>query len=703
MKKLLSFLVLAFSGSLVFGADQTFSESSWEDLLESFSGGRQGEQSGKRPWKPSYKRGAEGRSGRWRGCGPSFENESSTVQDSVVKRSKEDLVDQYGRTPLHRAVMLGDLAAVISLVENGANVNKADVNGMTPLGLAICFERSDVIQFLVDQGAGLDVADRSDSVALHCAENRSDSHADVVTSLVAAGEDVHKVVYDAKTTHSPSSGESSKESTVPVSPVLPPEFRSGLSSSPETDSLASVLAALRELTFHPEPVKKRRDFTGMVQDAREAGCAGRTRLHQVAANGNLAAVEAFVAAGEGVHQADKDGRTPLHIAAANGNLAAIEVLVAAGAEINQADKDDRSPLHMATANENLMAMKILSMAGAEVNQADKDGRTSLHWAAAIGDLDAVKVLVAAGAELNQTDKDGRSPLDFLNKNKHLEVFDFLSQYSRGDAHKADDHDAASSGPEKMQIRWDHVQECRSDDHQINDEFMTPLIEAAKNGCLDTVTSLVMECEAEVNEAGSDGMTPLLIAVHFGHSNIVKFLVEQGAVVDQPDHSGATPLLIAASFGALNIVKFLVERGAAVDTVDRDGYSPLMMAAFWGHSEVIKFLVQTGKVDVNKIANDGKTALLWAQAMGCRDSAGYLEECMKQKSEAYTAQASSSAESPVPAAPAAPKLPVLPPEFRFDESLSADTDVLAPMLPAPQELTMAECHLIWQRNMNSLMP
>ena len=57
-------------------------------------------------------------------------------------------------------------------------------------------------------------------------------------------------------------------------------------------------------------------------------------LHGAAANDNLAAIEALIAAGAEVNARDEGGLTPLHRAAwPNDNPAIIETLVAAGAAI----------------------------------------------------------------------------------------------------------------------------------------------------------------------------------------------------------------------------------------------------------------------------------------------------------------------------------------------------------------------------------
>ena len=89
----------------------------------------------------------------------------------------------------------------------------------------------------------------------------------------------------------------------------------------------------------------------------------------------------------------------------------------------------------------------------------------------------------------------------------------------------------------------------------------------------------------------DGTTPLFMAAHQAHLEVVRVLVESGANKDRSKtDDGATTVFIAAQRGHLEVVRFLVESGANKDqSKTDDGATPLFIAAAKGHLEVVRVL------------------------------------------------------------------------------------------------------------------
>ncbi|XP_066520456.1 protein phosphatase 1 regulatory subunit 12C-like [Hoplias malabaricus] len=81
----------------------------------------------------------------------------------------------------------------------------------------------------------------------------------------------------------------------------------------------------------------------------------------------------------------------------------------------------------------------------------------------------------------------------------------------------------------------------------------------------------------VNSANADGITALHQACIDGSTEVVSFLVTQGANVNQVDNEGWTPLHVAASCGNMEIAEFLLKHGASLSAVNCDGDVPLDIA------------------------------------------------------------------------------------------------------------------------------
>jgi len=67
---------------------------------------------------------------------------------------------------------------------------------------------------------------------------------------------------------------------------------------------------------------------------------------------------------------------------------------------------------------------------------------------------------------------------------------------------------------------------------------------------------LIEAVANIETPGKDGQTPLYIASHNGHIEVVKLLVESNANTAARDNGGRTPLDIALEEGHDDVVRFL---------------------------------------------------------------------------------------------------------------------------------------------------
>lgn len=101
--------------------------------------------------------------------------------------------------------------------------------------------------------------------------------------------------------------------------------------------------------------------------------------------------------------------------------------------------------------------------------------------------------------------------------------------------------------------------------------------------------------ATVNEHDFNGNTKLHYAVRDGKNlELVRQLINQGAIVDARNKSGLTPLHNAASFGQVEIAKVLLENGADVNAITYlQENTPLGFALMDNKPEAANFLREHG--------------------------------------------------------------------------------------------------------------
>ena len=104
--------------------------------------------------------------------------------------------------------------------------------------------------------------------------------------------------------------------------------------------------------------------------------------------------------------------------------------------------------------------------------------------------------------------------------------------------------------------------------------------------------LLLAAKAAVDQADTDGTTPLSIACQQGHAECARLLLAANAAVDQAETDGTTPLFIACQQGRGECAQLLLAANAAVDQPgrDSDGGTPLAVACATGQSECTQLLL-----------------------------------------------------------------------------------------------------------------
>lgn len=97
----------------------------------------------------------------------------------------------------------------------------------------------------------------------------------------------------------------------------------------------------------------------------------------------------------------------------------------------------------------------------------------------------------------------------------------------------------------------------------------------------------------INQQDADGMSVLHHAALLGSVEILKQLLDHGALVDVKDVKGLRPLHYAAWQGHTKPTEALLCQGSSVDKPAVDGNTPLHLACEHGHFDVVKRLLECG--------------------------------------------------------------------------------------------------------------
>jgi len=165
------------------------------------------------------------------------------------------------------------------------------------------------------------------------------------------------------------------------------------------------------------------------------GTAFADPIHDAAAAGDLAAIQAELDKGVDVNAKDDDGRTPLHYAAKYATKEVVELLIPNGADVNAKDRFGFTPLREAAWYGHKEIAELLLDKGADVDAKDNNGGwIPLHYAAQKGHKEIAELLISKGADVNARGDDGETPLDLAITRKHTEAAALLLTHG-GKTHK----------------------------------------------------------------------------------------------------------------------------------------------------------------------------------------------------------------------------------------------------------------------------
>ena len=330
--------------------------------------------------------------------------------------NKDETFGNLDMTALCAAAANDHLDVLRYLVEQGADMEKADNGGWMPLLYASRCGNYELVRYLLEQGANREKADNVGMTSLHLAALHG--HLAIAKLLMVYGADLNARDRFGKLPIDVASNEEIKQ-------AIRDEPRRRIDAAPgkrctehDRPPDAAVLTSSPQKQNEEKQIMKQPAGGEEVEDIFAVLRIQNTMmtLYDAASDGNLKCVTLLVEEGAEKDETFEDRRmTALCIAAEKGHLDVARYLVEQGANIEKADRYGWTPLMFASFDGGIEVTRYLLEQGAERDKADSTyGLTSLHIAAQQGYLEITKLLMVYGADLNTRNSEGVCPIDFTS-------------------------------------------------------------------------------------------------------------------------------------------------------------------------------------------------------------------------------------------------------------------------------------------------
>ncbi|XP_069779180.1 ankyrin repeat domain-containing protein 55 [Narcine bancroftii] len=142
--------------------------------------------------------------------------------------------------------------------------------------------------------------------------------------------------------------------------------------------------------------------------------------------------------------------------------------------------------------------------------------------------------------------------------------------------------------------------------------LTVVYQAASNGDINTLTTVICEDPSILECCDNEGSTPLMHAISGRQLDTVKLLLKMGASTNTEDACGRTALSLATYLGWLDGCVTLLRNGAKQNIPDKNGRLPLHAATAENNVRLLALLLQqTTMCEINHQDSEGMTPLHWA--------------------------------------------------------------------------------------------
>jgi ankyrin repeat protein len=498
-----------------------------------------------------------------------YTNEESAMPPSTCRgivdqilREGGELIKPYALSNMmFTALHEKELAVVMALLAYGYDPNQYLASGQTPLHIAIVQGNIRLVEVLLEYGADPVLPscnlEGPDYTPLHQALIALDKYQDRDTSIVdllletgqcrlMTGEDARSTAFDYVLSHYSMWDHGVAE----IMTFRMLQFASDIPTDCSNDG--STL-------MHSAVWYGRADLTGILiskgLDINAPDLRGNTPFF-LECHRSTRLLRFYINNGANAYAKNNDGQTALHAAASQGQIGVISFLFHLGLPINVPNNMGYMPFTWAViSGEEDAALHLLNL-GAKISpEAFRPRRTLLHLAAEFNMSRLLPKFLdnpSIRTRVNSKDRHSTSPLETAARHADRSIVEALLDAGADIQGKA----------LHMALKYGNVDAARcliergADVKSKSKYGYMPLHVAEDIG----IMKMLIERGADVNGLDRDGLTPLF---HCEDADVVQVLITHGADVHRKDRNGWTCLHRAVREGNVDIFKVLLGAGANV--------------------------------------------------------------------------------------------------------------------------------------------
>ena len=309
----------------------------------------------------------------------------------------------------------------------------------------------------------------------------------------------------------------------------------------------------------------------------------------------------------------------IHDAAEHGDLETVKSLMSQDPQLLEVrDENGHTPYLCAAASGDIATARYLADLGADIRAVNNRGNNALALASYFGRPEMVTYLYEQGLDVNNVNVSGFTPFLYAAYMNRPEIVRFLA------AHGAD-KDVCEQQNGGSAMHW----ACSRTDSSMCKLLLECGVAIDKSDCLDSTQPLMWACFSgnqgtmkflldrgiNPNLCKANGWSSLHNAAMNGHVEAARLLIQYGARLDAATVRGLTPTMLSIQTGNTEMARFFLQQGADPHYVDTTSGNTLTHSAVMGgNTELLSMLLDMG-APIDTPNHQGDSPLDWAVSNG----------------------------------------------------------------------------------------